>query len=181
MTSATRLGRAAAALAGIAVFAAACTSSGGATPTVPAQASTSVPTAGTSAGAPSAATGTTALNVKNDATLGSFVVDQDGKSLYLFTPDTTSTPTCNGACATSWPPFVVTGAAPTAGSGVTGTIATSARQDGSMQVTLNGHPLYYFAGDSAAGDIKGQGLNGKWYVLSPSGDAVQASPAAVGY
>jgi predicted lipoprotein with Yx(FWY)xxD motif len=178
MTSGTRLGRAAAAFAGVAVLAAACTSSGGATPTAPAAQAT---TSASGGGGASAGTGSVALNVKTDATLGTFVVDQSGKSLYLFTPDTTSTPTCYDACAAAWPPLVVSGAAPTAGTGVTGTIATSARKDGSMQVTLNGHPLYYFAGDKAAGDVKGQGLNGKWYVLSPSGDAVQASPAAVGY
>jgi predicted lipoprotein with Yx(FWY)xxD motif len=178
MTSLSSLGRAAAGVAAVAVLAAACTGSGsGGTPTPPAQAATTSPSGGSGA---SPATGS-ALNVKTDATLGSFVVDQDGKSLYLFTPDTTSTPTCYDACAAAWPPLVVSGAAPTAGTGVTGTVATSPRKDGSMQVTLNGHPLYYFAGDKAAGDVKGQGLNGKWYVLSPGGDAVQASPAAVGY
>jgi len=182
MTSLSSLGRTVAGVAGIAVLAAACGGSGAVATQTPAPLATaSVPTSAASGAAPSAATGSASLMVKTDAKLGSIVTDQNGKTLYLFTPDTTSTPTCNGACAGSWPPFVVTGAAPTAGTGVTGTIATSPRQDGSTQVTLSGHPLYYFAGDSAAGQTNGQGLNGKWFVVSPSGDAVQASPAAVSY
>jgi predicted lipoprotein with Yx(FWY)xxD motif len=62
---------------------------------------------------------------------------------------------------------VATGETAAAGTGVSGTIATFARDDASTQVSYNGKPLYYFAGDKVAGDAAGQGLGGKWFVAAP--------------
>jgi predicted lipoprotein with Yx(FWY)xxD motif len=113
--------------------------------------------------------------------LGEFLSGEDGRTLYTFTPDTTSASNCNGDCAANWPPFTLdAGETVEAGDGVTGTFATIARQDGTMQVTYAGHPLYYFAGDNAAGDVNGQGLNDKWYVVGADGNPVMSSGSSGG-
>ena len=119
-----------------------------------AAAPTSAPTA-----APSAAAGSTAytVTVVQDAKLGAYLTGEGGKALYLLPKDAPSTTNCTAGCATAWPPFELDpGETVTPGDGVTGKLATFARaDDGKGQVTYNGIPLYYFAGDSAAGDVKG--------------------------
>jgi predicted lipoprotein with Yx(FWY)xxD motif len=97
-----------------------------------------------------------------------------GFTLYWFVPDTATKSNCNGGCASVWPP--VKGPA-TAGSGVTGTLATIKRSDGSTQATYNGHPLYTYVGDSAPGQAKGNNLNasgGVWHEVTVSGAAAPA-------
>ena len=110
-----------------------------------------------------------------DTSLGKILVDSQGRSLYLFKKDTGPTSTCSGACAVAWPPFTTSGT-PQAGIGTKASlISTSTRSDGKTQVVYNGHPLYYYAGDSKAGDTNGQDLNqfgASWYVLSPAGDQI---------
>jgi predicted lipoprotein with Yx(FWY)xxD motif len=98
-----------------------------------------------------------------------------GFTLYSFVPDTSTKSNCNGSCATYWPP--VKGPA-TAGTGVTGKLATITRSDGSIQATYNGHPLYTYVGDKAPGQAKGNGLNlsgGVWHEVTVSGAAAPAS------
>jgi predicted lipoprotein with Yx(FWY)xxD motif len=107
-----------------------------------------------------------------DSDLGEIVVDAEGRTLYVFLADETSESTCYDECEDAWPPLTVDGE-PVAGEGVDGALATSDRTDGSTQVTLGGHPLYYFASDETADDINGQGVGDVWYVVSPSGDAIQ--------
>ncbi len=103
---------------------------------------------------------------------GSFLVDGNGMTLYLFTKDSAGTSNCSGGCASNWPPLTVTGQ-PVAGAGVNASLlGTTARADGSVQVTYNGHPLYYYKADHAPGDENGQGAGGVWYVVSATGDAV---------
>jgi predicted lipoprotein with Yx(FWY)xxD motif len=125
------------------------------------------------AGTTAPAAGGVVLSVSTSPTLGMYVSGKDGMALYMFTPDTGSTSTCTGDCAGTWPPLTVASASDvTAGSGVTGAIGTTARADGTIQVTFNGHPLYYYSGDSKAGDTNGQGKFDKWYLASPTGDMV---------
>jgi len=96
-----------------------------------------------------------------------------GFTLYSFAPDTSTTSKCNGTCAQNWPP--VTG--PVSAAGVTGTFGTITRSDGSVQATFDGHPLYTFAGDTAPGQNKGNGLNvagGLWHEITASGTAAPA-------
>jgi predicted lipoprotein with Yx(FWY)xxD motif len=116
----------------------------------------------------------------NSPTLGVFLTGTDGKTLYILTKDTANASTCAGACATNWPPLTVpTGGTAAGGSGVTGTFSTFARADGTTQVAHNGMPLYYFAGDKAAGDTNGQGSGGVWFVATPAGGGPPGgSPAA---
>lgn len=124
--------------------------------------------------APVAAGGTTVDLGKNDK-LGSFLVDDKGMALYLFTKDTPNTSSCYGGCATAWPPLLTTGA-PVAGNGIdTAKLGTTKRTDGTTQVTYNGWPLYYYAKDKAAGDVTGQEVGGVWYVVSAAGEKVKAA------
>jgi predicted lipoprotein with Yx(FWY)xxD motif len=108
--------------------------------------------------------------------LGKILVNAQGRTLYLFAPDKHGKSTCYGSCATYWPPLLVTGK-PVAGTGVKASLlGTTTRKDGKHQVTYNGHPLYTYVADSAAGKTSGQGLNlsgGLWWVVSPAGNAVQ--------
>jgi predicted lipoprotein with Yx(FWY)xxD motif len=111
--------------------------------------------------------------------LGNVVVDGKGDTVYLFTKDTANSgkSTCTGACATVWPAVTTTSATPTV-TGVTGKVGTITLADGTMQVTLDGWPLYTFASDSAAGDVGGQGVMGIWWVVSPAGDKITKAAAA---
>jgi predicted lipoprotein with Yx(FWY)xxD motif len=104
--------------------------------------------------------------------LGSILVDQDGKTLYLFEADSKNKSNCSGGCLDLWPPIMANGKA-TAGSGVSAGMIGAAT--GSSQVTYAGHPLYWFSGDTKAGDTNGEGLDdfgGEWYAISPAGTAV---------
>jgi len=100
--------------------------------------------------------------------LGDIVTDGDGNSLYLFLVDTNGEPsTCYDGCAASWPPLLEP---VTPGSGIDASLLGIAdRTDGTVQVTYNGWPLYYFSADSAPGDTNGQGVGDVWYLLDPAG------------
>jgi predicted lipoprotein with Yx(FWY)xxD motif len=114
------------------------------------------------------------VRVSTHPDLGEILTDGDGRTLYLFTRDTAGeTPTCTDSCAENWPPL--TGGAPQAGDAVTAPLGRIEHPDGSMQVTADGMPLYYFAGDGGPGDASGQGVGDVWYVLRPDGSMVQAS------
>jgi predicted lipoprotein with Yx(FWY)xxD motif len=117
---------------------------------------------------PAAGGGAAALDTSEDAALGTIIVDGEGMTLYTFTNDTADSgeSACYDACASAWPPLTTDGE-PTAGDGVTGTIATIERTDGTTQVTYNGMPLYYFASDSAPGDTTGHEVGGVWFVATP--------------
>jgi predicted lipoprotein with Yx(FWY)xxD motif len=151
---------------------AACSSSG-ASPSAAAP-SAAAPSAAPSAAAPSAAAATTLALA--DSALGKIVVDGQGKTLYMFTPDEDqAAPTCVDACAANWPALIVTGT-PTLGTGLTAAVATVARTDGGgTQVKYGEYPLYYFAADTAAGQTNGQGQGGKWYVVGADGEPIKGS------
>ena len=97
------------------------------------------------------------------------LTDSRGLTLYWFAPDTSSKSVCYGSCAAYWPP--VTGT-PSAGPGVTGTLGTIARTDGTRQATYDGHPLYTYIGDSAPGTASGNNINlngGLWHDVPITG------------
>ena len=112
---------------------------------------------------------------------GTALVDATGRALYRFEADTGTMSTCTGACAQVWPPLLTSGGTPgTSGAVQAPLVGSSPRADGTRQVTYNGHPLYYFAGDKAPGDVKGQGINnfgGSWYIVSPNGDEIDSDDA----
>jgi predicted lipoprotein with Yx(FWY)xxD motif len=145
-------------------------------PTIEAAMSTAaaaLPGAASAVGTAVAAAGVTAggatVMMVQKANFGRYLTDSKGQTLYSYKPDTANTSTCYGSCASAWPPLLVTGA-PVAGTGVnTAQLGTTKRTDGTTQVTYNGAPLYYYAGDGVPGDINGQGVGGVWYVLSPRG------------
>ncbi len=125
----------------------------------------------------------TVMLAKNDK-LGDILTDAKGMTLYLFTKDTKNTSNCYDKCATNWPPLLSQGQ-PTAGTGLDATLlGTTTRKDGSVQVTYNGWPLYYWAKDQKPGDTTGQDVGGVWYVLNAKGEEVEtpagssAAPAA---
>ena len=130
-----------------------------------------------------ATTGPAATVAVENTSLGNVLESSKGHTLYLFTKDTGTTSTCSGACAVNWPPLRASGK-PTTGSGAQASlVSTTARSDGTRQITYNGHPLYLFKGDGNPGDTNGQGLNafgGHWYAVSPAGDQVTAQPSSSG-
>jgi predicted lipoprotein with Yx(FWY)xxD motif len=108
-----------------------------------------------------------------DSDLGTIVVDSAGMTLYVFDKDVADSgeSTCEGDCLVKWPPVVAESDTPTV-DGVTGTVGVITRTDGTKQVTLNGLPLYYWAGDAAAGDTTGQAVGDVWWVVAPNGDKI---------
>jgi predicted lipoprotein with Yx(FWY)xxD motif len=104
-----------------------------------------------------------------------FLVDQTGRSLYLFTEDTQNSgeSACTDDCATNWQPVIVKGI-PSAGSGAnTGMLGVIPRDDGTMQATYNGWPLYYYSGDRTVGTRNGQGIDNSWFLVSATGNPIQ--------
>jgi predicted lipoprotein with Yx(FWY)xxD motif len=127
------------------------------------------------AAAPSASGSASAtITVRHDK-LGSYLADARGRALYLFEADMGSTSNCYSACASVWPPLASANQV-TPGTGVTRTLlGMTKRKDGTSEVTYHGHPLYLYAGDTAAGAVNGQGLNqfgAKWYLVAPNGSKI---------
>lgn len=110
--------------------------------------------------------------------LGSVVAGPDGRVVYQFDKDTkgAAKSVCTGACASVWPAVTVSGT-PKA-KGISGKVGTITAANGKKQVTLDGWPLYYYAGDSSASDTNGQGIQGIWWVLNSNGAKVTAKAAA---
>jgi len=107
--------------------------------------------------------------------LGTVLVDGDGRTLYLFQSDTGSTSTCVDACAGTWPALTTAGSATATSGADASMLGTAARSDGATQVTYNGHPLYTFSGDTAAGQANGEGFSNLWYAVTTQGTAAMAN------
>lgn len=132
-------------------------SSGGATPT---------------AGAPSATGGVISAQ---STSLGTILVNGKGLTVYDFANDKSSASTCTGACAANWLFVPAPASLPASVPGVTGKLGTTTRSDGARQLTVAGHPVYTFVGDSSPGQTNGQGITlngGLWTVVSPAGAPV---------
>ena len=91
-----------------------------------------------------------------------------GMTLYYFTPDKAGTVTCTAGCLAVWPPLEMSDSStPTGGSGVTGKLATVMNPNNKPQVTYNGWPLHFYAKDTKPGDVTGQNVGQKWFVVPP--------------
>ncbi|WP_448625950.1 COG4315 family predicted lipoprotein [Geodermatophilus sp. URMC 64] len=108
-----------------------------------------------------------------DTDLGTVVVDGEGMTVYYFDKDTAASGTsaCSGQCLANWPPVTADSDSPEV-DGVTGTVGTITRDDGTTQVTLNGLPLYTWVKDRKPGDVTGQGVQGVWWVVAPDGTKI---------
>ena len=165
----------------LAILVAAC-SGGGATPSpsaaapeTPAPVSEAPASEAPASEAPaSAAAGGAVTVMVAESDFGPILVDAEGRTLYMFKPDTAGDSTCYEDCEANWPPLTVTGDI-TVGEGLdAATFTTTERTDGSMQVKAGSWPLYYFAADAAPGDVNGQGQGDVWYVVSPTGEPIES-------
>jgi predicted lipoprotein with Yx(FWY)xxD motif len=141
---------------------------------------TTAPPTAASTGTPAAPAGGTTVTIGMATTsLGSVLVGPNGLTLYIHAGDSASSSTCTGACATAWPPLAVaSGQTAALASGITGTLGTLTRADGTVQVTFNGMPLYGWKNDKAPGDTTGQNVNG-FTVATPSGTPASSPTATV--
>jgi predicted lipoprotein with Yx(FWY)xxD motif len=151
---------------GVAVLAAACSS-----------AAASSPASGAAAGGSASASGNTVIETASSSA-GTVLTNGSGRAVYLWVKDTGDMSQCSGACAGAWPAVTTTGTVTAAGAAKASDLGTITRSDGTKQVTYDGHPLYYFSGDSGAGTASGQGsdsFGAKWWLVAPSGSDVTAA------
>jgi predicted lipoprotein with Yx(FWY)xxD motif len=150
----------------------ACGSSSGSDPGAAAGGSGNYPTATQSSApnpTPSASTMSTThgglLEVKNTK-LGKVLANPHGMTVYYYTADKpgSGVSNCTGSCATAWPPVIAPVRGP-AGVSLPGAIGYIVRANGQHQVTVNGYPIYRYAGDTAPGDVNGNGISGMWHVI----------------
>jgi predicted lipoprotein with Yx(FWY)xxD motif len=131
--------------------------------------------------APSSAVVSTASATVNGKT-ATILTNAQGMTLYYFTKDTSTTSACTAACLQNWPPLLFTGSgSPTSSTTLTGMLSVVTTPSG-QQVAYQGHLLYTFAGDTAAGQTNGEGKLGVWFVatsdLSAAGSAVVSTASA---
>jgi predicted lipoprotein with Yx(FWY)xxD motif len=120
------------------------------------------------------------LKLAASATFGSVITDGTGKALYCFVKDANSASTCVDGCLITWPVYYAENATPPVGLNAAD-IATITRADGTKQTTYKGWPLYYYAGDKAKDEIKGDGVGGIWFVAKPDYSVMMASQQLVGH
>jgi len=160
---------AAAGVAAAVVVLAACGSSGPPSPSSPASSPAAAPSSATSA-----------AGIKTTSTsIGAVLTNARGYTLYWFALDTSAKSSCNGTCATFWPPLKGPASA-ASGVSLPGKWGTIKRSDGTIQATYDGHPLYTYKGDTSPGQAKGNGLRlsgGVWHAMTPTGAMPAAKPS----
>jgi predicted lipoprotein with Yx(FWY)xxD motif len=138
--------------------------------------SSSSSTPATSSGGSASGSGTV-ITTKSGSD-GTYLADGSGRTVYLWVKDSSGKSVCSGACAGAWPPVPASGTVTTSGGAQASGLGTITRDDGTKQVTYDGHPLYYFSGDSSPGQTNGQGSTGfgaKWWLVAPSGTQITGS------
>jgi len=139
-------------------------------------------TAGSAPTGTPASGSTTATVIESHAgSAGSFLTNASGRAVYLWAADSMNKSMCSGACAQAWPPVTSMGQVTAAHGAKAADLGTITRSDGTKQVTYLGHPLYYFAGDSGAGQTNGQGsdsFGAKWWLVTPAGAKITAADTA---
>ncbi len=140
-------------------------------------------TAGTPASGSASGSAMATVIAAHAGSAGSFLTNGSGRAVYLWTADSMNKSTCIGACAGAWPPVTAHGKVTASAGAKAADLGTITRSDGSKQVTYNGHPLYYFAGDSGPGQTSGQASNSfgaKWWLVAPSGTKITVADGATG-
>lgn len=174
---AVRLGAGVTAALGAALLTAACGSSGTSSSSTPAS------PAGGSASPAAAGSGSGLVISTKSGSAGAFLTDGSGRSVYLWAKDAMDSSACSGACAAAWPPVTVTGAVTAFGGVTKADLSTITRSGGARQVVYDGHPLYYFSGDSGPGQVSGQGsdaFGAKWWLVDPAGTSITAAVTVSG-
>lgn len=113
----------------------------------------------------------TVLSANSTARLGTVVIDGLGWTLYRFDADSAQPPksTCTGTCAEEWPPVLMQPGTPDYEGVDPAAVGTLTRDDGRKQVTIGGWPVYRHASDTAPGAVDGEGAQGKWWAVTPTG------------
>ncbi|GAB3463437.1 hypothetical protein GCM10027570_50690 [Streptomonospora sediminis] len=117
------------------------------------------------------------VNVADETPVGPVVTDAEGYTLYVYTADSAdpSESTCTDDCAEQWPPALVEGEVTTDGLDKSA-VDRIEHDEGGSQLTLAGWPLYRFSGDVNPGDVNGQGADGTWFAMTPSGERADELP-----
>jgi predicted lipoprotein with Yx(FWY)xxD motif len=104
-----------------------------------------------------------------------YLININQATLYRFDGDN-GDPThshCNDACAAKWPPVTIKQGGNVYLAGVDrDAVGAIRRDDGQVQITVGGMPVYRFAGDMKPGDLNGQGVGGTWFAAGPKGQRV---------
>jgi len=107
------------------------------------------------------------VKLAEKAGIGQYLTDSDGMALYWFKKDSPGQSACTAGCVDNWPLFFREKVAPPAGIDAN-EFESITREDGAKQTLFRGYPLYYFKGDAAMGDTKGNDKMGIWYVVDPA-------------
>ena len=176
MPARARLAAGAGSACGVALLVAACSTGSSGT----AAAGSSSPAGASSSSAAAGGSGSTVITTVSSSA-GTFLATSSGHAVYLWSKDGDGMSACTGACTGAWPPVTTTGQVTASGGAKSSDLGTITRPDGTKQVTYDGHPLYFFAGDSGPGMASGQGNDGfgaKWWLVSPSGSDVTSAVTA---
>jgi predicted lipoprotein with Yx(FWY)xxD motif len=176
MSARARLAAGAGSAFGVALLVAACSTGSSST----AAAGSSSPAGASSSSAAAGGSGSTVITTVSSSA-GTFLATSSGHAVYLWSKDGNGMSACTGACTGAWPPVTTTGQVTASGGAKSSDLGTITRPDGTKQVTYDGHPLYFFAGDSGPGMASGQGNDGfgaKWWLVSPSGSDVTSAVTA---
>ena len=144
-------------------------------------ASSSAPASSAAAGSSASASTTGTVITTKSGSTGAFLTNASGRAVYLWAKDGMNMSACSGACAAAWPPVPATGMLTATGGAKASDLGTITRSDGTKQVTYDGHALYYFAGDSAAGQTNGQGsdsFGAPWWLVAPTGSKITGTDTA---
>ena len=176
MSARARLAAGAGSAFGVALLVAACSTGSSST----AAAGSSSPAGAPSSSAAAGGSGSTVITTVSSSA-GTFLATSSGHAVYLWSKDGNGMSACTGACTGAWPPVTTTGQVTASGGAKSSDLGTITRPDGTKQVTYDGHPLYFFSGDSGPGMASGQGNDGfgaKWWLVSPSGSDVTSAVTA---
>jgi predicted lipoprotein with Yx(FWY)xxD motif len=169
---AVRIGAGLAVALGAVLLTAACSSSGSSSSSAAASSAD-----GTASPAAAAAGSGLVITTKSGSS-GAFLTDGSGRAVYLWAKDGKDSSACTGACAGAWPPVTTTGSVTASGGADKADLSTITRSGGARQVVYDGHPLYYFSGDSGPGEVGGQGsdsFGAKWWLVDPAGTSITAA------